>query len=105
MEVAKAAGDVTDILPVARWGDRHRHSRSGQRPVRLRLLPAETGSRLGNPRSATLMGLKLCVLRARRVRGLDTSDSGLTAYRRLVGIEGLLVMTPFGLRPDLDEDH
>ena len=58
-----------------------------------------------NPRSATLMGLKLCVLRARRVRGLATSGSGLTAYRRLVGIEGLLVLTLFGLRPDLDEHH
>jgi hypothetical protein len=39
------------------------------------------------------MGLKLCVLHARRVRGLATSDSGLTAYRRLVGIEGLLGLT------------
>ena len=37
--------------------------------------------------------LKLCVLRARRVRGLATSGSGLTAYRRLEGIEGLLVLT------------
>jgi hypothetical protein len=34
------------------------------------------------------------VLRARRVRGLATSGSGLTAYRRLVGNEGLLVLTP-----------
>jgi hypothetical protein len=42
---------------------------------------------------------------ARRVRGLATSGSGLTAYRRLVGIEGLLVLTLFGLRPDLDEQH
>ena len=38
--------------------------------------------------------LKLSVLRARRVRGLATSGSGLTAYRRLVGNEGLLVLTP-----------
>jgi hypothetical protein len=78
-----------------------------------------------NPRSATLMGMqhwrpaslglhtgttghgevKLCVLRARRVRGLATSGSGLTACRRLVSIEGLLELTLFGLGPDLDEEH
>ena len=49
--------------------------------------------------------LKSCVFRARRVRGLATSDSGLIAHRRLIGIEGLLVLTLFGLRPDLDEHH
>jgi hypothetical protein len=37
--------------------------------------------------------LKSCVFRARRVRGLATSDSGLIAHRRLIGIEGLLVLT------------
>src|SRR5262249_25193690 len=45
--------------------------------------------------------LESCVFRARRVRGLARSGPGLAACRRLVGIEGLLVLALFGLRPDL----
>src|SRR5215831_6048140 len=47
----------------------------------------------------------LCAPRVRRVLGVATPSSGLPARRRLVGFEGLLVLTPFGLRPDLDEHH
>jgi hypothetical protein len=41
----------------------------------------------------------------RRPRRLVASGLGLLAPRCLVGIEGPLELAPFGLRPDLDEDH
>src|SRR4249920_2682148 len=42
---------------------------------------------------------------ARRVRGPATLGSDLIAARRLISIEGLLVLTLLGLRIDLDEHH
>src|SRR5215218_11406772 len=38
-------------------------------------------------------------------RRLAASSSGLLAQRCLIGIERPLELAPFGLRPDLDEEH
>ena len=92
-----------------RWGAEVPFPCTARRQEPVGLVPAAARAGFaGEHKRATVSchsELKLCVLRARRVRGLATSDWGLTAYRRLVGIEGPLVLTPFGLRPDLDEYH